>query len=761
LDVIFTIVSRNYAAQAATLMESLVVAEPGARRVVVATDGPIPQLGGRAHVIDAGALGAPVKPMSVHYSALELNTAVKPFVFKALLTEPGVSSAVYLDPDIYVFRPLDIVRARLAEAQLVLTPHLTRPLTGDAQPNDRDILRSGTYNLGFAAMRREAEPLALLDWWAERCRFDCRSDPDAGLFTDQRWMDLAPGFVDSFGLIRDPGLNLAYWNLEGRALARTPAGWTVDGQPLTFFHFSGFDPRRPLTLSKHQNRVKAEAGSPLAALLADYAEAMLRNGHEAASAVPYAHNRFASGRTVTPLMRRTALAAARRGAAFENGLDESMSVWFDQASPEAAAAGLPDVTRLMDQAWRESPGADPFDRDSRDGRLGFHRWFADNADALGVDAASLDAAKALLDPGSTRVADSAVWSEAPWTGLAARAGEWLREPSTQGPPRAVKALLAARQDLRARFPGDANARLAWCLGPEAAAGRFAADLLPDAVLAGLVQTPEALASAARFADPVGGGDLRRRLNAGFGHGERAGWPTALLEPLRAPWLRPAAGRPAPFPVLFQAIWDSRGDLQRLYPLDKALGRFRYLRWLLAGGFAEYGVETAALPRSIRDHPMMRAARWSLPPRSPGPTASRPPPSREPVAHLVVVEKADAPFALSAGASIFEASSGRFLTPHGTPASRPPSAGCVYFLTEPGLVAADFVTLHARGVSWTQALGVWPSGVVTRLTAGEIGLGFVDAVASPGPTRGDLPRPVRSPRGDLETALAALAALAGR
>ncbi len=41
MDVIFTIVSRNYAAQAASLMESLAAAEPGVARVVVTTDGPI------------------------------------------------------------------------------------------------------------------------------------------------------------------------------------------------------------------------------------------------------------------------------------------------------------------------------------------------------------------------------------------------------------------------------------------------------------------------------------------------------------------------------------------------------------------------------------------------------------------------------------------------------------------------------------------------------------------------------------------------
>jgi hypothetical protein len=242
LDVIFTIVSRNYAAQAATLMESLALAEPKARRVIVATDGPNPALEAFAEVIDAGSVGAPFAAMCVYYDALELNTAVKPYVFKHLLSQPGVTSATYLDPDIYVYRPLDGVREGLAQAQLVLTPHVTRPLLGDANPNDQAILRSGVYNLGFVAGRAEPKVLALMSWWADRCEFDCRVDLPNGLFTDQKWMDMSPGFVDSVAIHRAPDMNLAYWNLEGRTLAKTKAGWTVDGQPLTFFHFSGFDP---------------------------------------------------------------------------------------------------------------------------------------------------------------------------------------------------------------------------------------------------------------------------------------------------------------------------------------------------------------------------------------------------------------------------------------------------------------------------------------------------------------------------------------
>jgi hypothetical protein len=747
LDVIFTIVSRNYAAQAATLMEGLAAAEPDVRRVVVATDGPIPALAGRAEVIAAEDLGAPLKAMSVYYSALELNTAVKPFVFKTLLTQPGVTGAVYLDPDIQVFRPLDAVRTGLAEAQLVLTPHVTRPLLGEAMPNDQHLLQTGIYNLGFAAMRREDRPLALLDWWAERCRFDCRVDLEKGLFTDQKWMDLSPGFVDSVALIRDPGCNLAYWNLEGRELARGAEGWTVDGRPLTFFHYSGFDPRRPRTLSKHQNRVQAKAGSALAELLDGYAKALLANGHAEASAIPYAQDRFASGRRVTAPMRRAALAAARQGHDFSAGLDDAAEAWFDQA---AADAGAPAITRLMDHVWREAPGAAPFDRRTCEGRLAFHRWFADNAVVLGVDATSTRAAQALLGPGETaRAADLSIWRETPWTGPAAQALAWLREPSSEGPPRAVKALLAARADLRGRFGDDADGLLAWCLGPEASAGRFAADLLPAATLEGLAREPAQLLAAAALADPAGGGsELRRRLLPGFGVGERAGWPAAITGPLRAPWLHPAPGRPAPFPALFEAIWEGRPDLQRLYPLQTLKGRLRYLRWLLAGGLAEYGVEASALPAAVADHPMMRLARFSLGRRAPAPAAS----AGGHAAHLVVVERADALEGLGADAMVYEADSGRFLI-----AAPPRTVGMVCFLTEPGLVPADAVALHAKGVAWSRAVGVWSPTTVAGLSAGDVALGFVDAIVTTGSAPAGLSRPVEAPGDPLLAALAARAA----
>lgn len=625
MDVIFTIVSRNYAAQAASLMESLAIAEPQARRVVVATDGPIAFKDPGIRTIDAAELVPGFAAMCAYYDALELNTAVKPFVFKALLAEPGTSAGVYLDPDIWVYRPLQAVRDGLARAPLVLTPHITRPLRGEANPNDHVILTSGSYNLGFMAARADAEIFDLLDWWAEKLRYDCRVDMASGLFTDQKWMDLAPGLVSDLALLRTPTLNLAYWNLEGRDVGKGSDGWTVDGAPLTFFHFSGFDPARADLLSKHQDRIKVQPGSPLAALLAEYATALLRNGHEEASATSYAHRAFPSGQLVSKDVRRRMLAAARVGEDFGGGLTAAAEAW--------AAIRPGEVIRAPD-------GAAP---------------------------------------------------DGPWLTSAVELIDWLTgSPSAP----AVEALRVARRDLRDRFANDETGLKAWLLGPESVEGRFSASLAP----------PEAFADPAlplRAARQVAGDLSEAKLRfAAYGLAARAGWPSTVGTALRAGFDAPvrqlAAGMP--FPRIFLAIWESRGDLQRLFPLTSFKSRFRFLRWLVGGGLAEYGVDLGALPRAVDGHPIFELARLSVR-REPAPALR--PPAAGAVNTLLVVERWT-PDAAGGDALVFDAASSRFRTPDGAPADPPARAAKVIFRTPPGLFPADAVALLSQGVRWGSA-----------------------------------------------------------
>ena len=178
------------------------------------------------------------------YDIMEVNTAVKPFMFQHLL-RMGHETVLYFDPDIQIFSRLDQILEPLQDdASFVLTPHLCAPAEGDAFPDDIGIMRAGIYNLGFLGVRACPEADSILAWWARRLQYQCINAQDAGIFVDQKFMDLVPGFADKVRILRDPTVNVAYWNLQQRTLSFEDDTWKVDGRPLGFYHFSGFDPAK-------------------------------------------------------------------------------------------------------------------------------------------------------------------------------------------------------------------------------------------------------------------------------------------------------------------------------------------------------------------------------------------------------------------------------------------------------------------------------------------------------------------------------------
>ena len=123
---------------------------------------------------------------------------------------------------------LDQILTPLQEgASFVLTPHLCEPAEGDAYPGDVGIMQAGTYNLGFLGVRACGEANEILAWWARRLEYQCISDQANGLFVDQKFMDLVPGFAAHARILRDTTVNIAYWNLAQRDLAVEGNHWTV------------------------------------------------------------------------------------------------------------------------------------------------------------------------------------------------------------------------------------------------------------------------------------------------------------------------------------------------------------------------------------------------------------------------------------------------------------------------------------------------------------------------------------------------------
>lgn len=300
---VFTIVSRNYLHFALNLMSSVAGHLPGTRRVVVLCDAPdgVPPLPEGVERLDIDALGiAALDRMVVQYTILELNTAIKPFVFARLFERDDVDRVIYFDPDIQLYASGQALLQRLDESEVVLTPHLTAPLDDDRHPSDLSIVQSGTYNLGFLALRRSEQTRALVRWWSRKLERDCVVDIPRGLFTDQKWMDLVPGLYAQVHIERDAGWNVAYWNLAHRQVQGDAAGgYTVNGRPLFFFHYSGYSPGGR-SISKHQDRFTLERCTPaVRELFEGYARSVAAQGRERFAQLPYAFAALADG-TVLP-----------------------------------------------------------------------------------------------------------------------------------------------------------------------------------------------------------------------------------------------------------------------------------------------------------------------------------------------------------------------------------------------------------------------------------------------------------------------------
>lgn len=366
-----TIVTRNFLSYARIVGSSYLRHHPGARFYVLVVDG-LPEgveAGPGLEIVDAQALDLPTFPaLCFKYDVVELSTAVKPAFLSYLLERE--EAVVYLDPDILVLRPFVELRRMLRSIPVVLTPHILSPIPLDGlRPNETDMLISGAYNLGFVAMRRSVDTGSLLSWWGSRLEDGCRIDVPNGLFTDQKWIDLVPGYFESVGILRDPTYNVAFWNLHERKLERQGLTFLVDGWPIAFYHFSGYLPTRPTELSKHQTRTHVEPGTPLADLLSLYTDLHMRHGFATCSRWEYAFSRFPNGVRVNLPLRKLYLnldesERARFGNPFEPSGAEAFLDWATRPRASGLSRFLESLYRLRYDVAAAFPDVQGRDRES-------------------------------------------------------------------------------------------------------------------------------------------------------------------------------------------------------------------------------------------------------------------------------------------------------------------------------------------------------------------------------------------------------------
>jgi len=290
-EVACTIVANNYVAAARCFTKSFLKHHPDGLVYVLLVDRPgdvyVPEKE-RLTTVTIEELGIPkLLDMVLRYDLLELCTAVKPYFLEYLFKKYNHKMVCYFDPDIYIYDYLGEIWNVLENHSIALTPHLLGPVDETHEPNEIHILKRGTFNLGFIGLSSHSNTRSFLEWWKNRLTRQCFSDEE-GLFLDQKWINLVPGYYSDVAVVRHPGYNVGYWDLTNRRVERVEDRYFVNDLKLGFYHFSGFSPDKPQQISKYQNRHTFDEQRGLLSLFKSYAECLFDMGFDETRNIPNA-----------------------------------------------------------------------------------------------------------------------------------------------------------------------------------------------------------------------------------------------------------------------------------------------------------------------------------------------------------------------------------------------------------------------------------------------------------------------------------------
>lgn len=230
------------------------------------------------------------------HTIVEASTAVKGRFFQYLYEKfPNENKFVYLDPDVYVYSDFVELRALLDKKPIILCPHLLQPGNIDMELSST---AHGVYNLGFLAVNRMPEAKKFIDWWAERLSLFCYDDIGKGIFTDQKWVDLAPCFFD-VEIFKHRGYDFAPWSLLDCGLYKKNKKYFIKGDELRFIHFSGYG----ASIEKCMKEWLPKNEKVFHELYKDYSQKHDLNDSDKISKTPWSYGFYQSGEKIKDKVR--------------------------------------------------------------------------------------------------------------------------------------------------------------------------------------------------------------------------------------------------------------------------------------------------------------------------------------------------------------------------------------------------------------------------------------------------------------------------
>ena len=172
----------------------------------------------------------------IHRMALlfrgNIMATIKPWVFQHFLSK-GAEMVLYIDSDFMIFETLSDLAGDGGDGVLLVRHVLVRQSRCDGmQPDETTLLGSGMFNAGMFGVGNQHG--GFVEFLMERLRRECIFDPKQMRFNEQRWLDFVPA-VFPHRVVKDPGVDVAYWNLHERPLEKRMIAGLLEECPCGLF----------------------------------------------------------------------------------------------------------------------------------------------------------------------------------------------------------------------------------------------------------------------------------------------------------------------------------------------------------------------------------------------------------------------------------------------------------------------------------------------------------------------------------------------
>lgn len=183
--------------------------------------------------------------MCSHYYDFELVAASRPWFAKGLLNKhKNCEQLIFFSPTTLIFKPINEISS--LPADLLLTPHLSKPLVASSNLDDKRILNIGMFHSGSWGIKPTEATRNLLDWWAHRTIDRARFDLCNGMCLDQLWLNYAPIWVKSTIQISYAGWHYGLHSVLNQNLTEQDGRFYVDENELISADFTGIHNYHPV-----------------------------------------------------------------------------------------------------------------------------------------------------------------------------------------------------------------------------------------------------------------------------------------------------------------------------------------------------------------------------------------------------------------------------------------------------------------------------------------------------------------------------------